>query len=391
MALASPPESPHRWRINRMQLQENLTGFAFILPAVTIISIFGLFPIGYALYMSLHRWRVRQGPFVGLENYARTLGDWAAAGIFALGFVLLLLAYWLASSVLKSPPLADWPERLLRKLPALVLVVLALIAIGYGWSGMMAAGDSRFLHSLIITVYYAFGAIPIQIALGLIIAAALYQNLKGQAFFRMMFFVPYIVPATAAAIVFARIFSSRETGFMNSALAFFELEPQRWLQDPRPITQALFGWNLEGFLAGPSVGLIVIILFGIWNYTGFNVVLFLAGLGGIPNELYEAAEIDGANKVQAFWNITIPMLSPITFYLSLIGFIGALQVFNTVFVMRTPQLLGSADTAGVVIFDTFFSRNQYGLATAQAVLLFVVILFITFVQYRILGRRVFSG
>ena len=339
----------------------------------------------------MHRWRVRQGPFVGLENYNRTLGDWQGAAVFAAGFLFLLLAYWLATTLLKSSPLAAWHERFVRKLPALLLVALALAAIAYGWGIMIDSGDKRFLNSLIVTVYYAFGAIPVQVVLGLIIAAVLYQNLKGQEFFRMMFFVPYIVPATAAAIVFGRIFTSRETGFMNSSLAFFGLEPQRWLQDPRPITQALFGWNLEGFFAGPSIGLIVIILFGIWNYTGFNVVLFLAGLGGIPTELYEAAEIDGANRAQTFWHITIPMLSPITFYLSLIGFIGALQVFNTVYVMRTPQLLGSADTAGVVIFDTFFSRNQYGLATAQAVLLFIVILFITFVQYRVLGRRVFSG
>jgi ABC-type sugar transport system permease subunit len=378
-------------RIDRMKVQENLTGFLFILPAVALIGLFGLFPIGYALYMSLHNWRVRRGAFVGLRNFQTTLGDWGAAGLFALGFILLLVAYWLGTDILKGSPLLSRSRRFVRKLPSILLAVGALLLIGFGWQQMMAAGDARFLRSLIVTVYYAVGAIPIQIALGLLIAATLYQNLQGQGFFRMIFFVPYIVPATAAAIVFGRIFSSRDTGFANSVIATLGFAPQRWLQDPRPITQALFGWNLDGFLAGPSVGLIVIIIFGIWNYTGFNVVLFLAGLGGIPRELYEAAEIDGANRVQSFWSITVPMLSPITFYLSLIGFIGALQVFNTVYVMRTPQLLGSADTAGVVIFDTFFSRNQYGLATAQATLLFIVILFVTFVQYRILGKRVFSG
>jgi multiple sugar transport system permease protein len=373
-----------------MKIQENLTGFLFILPAVALISLFGLFPIGYALYMSLHNWRVRRGAFVGLRNFETTLGDWGAAGLFALGFILLLVAYWLWNA-LKGSPWLSGIQRLARRSPALALTALALLAISRGWQQMIATGDGRFLRSLIVTVYYAVGAIPVQIALGLLLAAVLYQNLKGQGVFRMIFFVPYIVPATAAAIVFGRIFSARETSFANSLMTTLGLAPQRWLQDPRPITQALFGWNLEGFLAGPSVGLIVIILFGIWNYTGFNVVLFLAGLGGIPRELYEAAEIDGASRVQSFWHITVPMLSPITFYLSLIGFIGALQVFNTVYVMRTPQLLGTADTAGVVIFDTFFSRNQYGLATAQATLLFIVILFVTFVQYRILGKRVFSG
>lgn len=378
------------FRLNRTKLEENLTGYLFILPAVALIGLFGIFPIGYALYMSLHNWRVRQGPFVGLRNYQVTLGDWGAAGLFALGFLLLLGAYWLWEALKGSPWLSDI-QRLARRSPALLLTALALLAISRGWQQMMASGDQRFLRSLIVTVYYAFGAIPVQIALGLLLAAVLYQNLKGQGLFRAIFFVPYIVPATAAAVVFGRIFSARETSFANTVITALGFAPQRWLQDPRPITQALFGWQLEGFWAGPSVGLVVIILFGIWNFTGFNVVLFLAGLGGIPSELYEAAEIDGANKVQAFWHITVPMLSPVTFYLSLIGFIGALQVFNTVYVMRTPQLLGTADTAGVVIFDTFFARNQYGLATAQAIILFVVILFITFVQYRILGKRVFSG
>ncbi len=378
-------------RINRMKLEEQLIGFAFIAPAAILIGLFGIFPIGYAIYMSLHRWRVRQGPFVGFENYQRILGDLTGAALVVGGLLFILVAIWLWSDVLKVPPLASFGEGLLRKLPALALLGAAFYSIALGWGWMREAGDARFLRGVEVTLYYALGTIPVQIALGLLIAFMLYQNLKGQELFRMVFFVPYIVPTVAASVVFFRIFSSRETSFANTVLTWLGLEPLRWLQEPRPVSEVLFGWQLEGFWAGPSLALAVAILFGIWNYTGFNVLLFLAGLGNIPKELYEAAEIDGASPWQTFTTITVPLLSPITFYLSIIGFIGVLQVFNTVYVMRSPQAQGSMDVVGIVIFDTFFARNQYGLATAQAILLFLFILYVTLLQYRLFRRRVHSG
>lgn len=379
-----------RLRVNRTKLEEQLSGYLFILPAVGLIGLFGIFPIGYALYMSLHVWRVRQGPFVGLANYERLLGDTGGFALAVAGLLGILIAAWWWQR-LALPPLASWAQVLWRKLPALTLLVLSLWCVGSGWGAMRAAGDARFLRGIEITLYYALGTIPTQIALGLLIAFVLYQGLRGQEFFRAVFFVPYIVPTVAASVVFFRIFSSRETSFANTVLSYLGLEPLRWLQEPRPLTQVLFGWQLEGFWAGPSLALVVAILFGIWNYTGFNVLLFLAGLSNIPRELYEAAEIDGASPWQSFRHITVPLLSPITFYLSIIGFIGVLQVFNTVYVMRSPQALGSMDVVGIVIFDTFFARNQYGLATAQAILLFLLILYVTLLQYRLFGGRVHRG
>jgi multiple sugar transport system permease protein len=379
-----------RLRVNRTKLEEQLSGYLFILPAVGLIGLFGIFPIGYALYMSLHVWRVRQGPFVGLANYERLLGDTGGFALAVAGLLGILIAAWWWQR-LALPPLASWTQVLWRKLPALTLLVLSLWCVGSGWGAMRAAGDARFLRGIEITLYYALGTIPTQIALGLLIAFVLYQGLRGQEFFRAVFFVPYIVPTVAASVVFFRIFSSRETSFANTVLSYLGLEPLRWLQEPRPLTQVLFGWQLEGFWAGPSLALVVAILFGIWNYTGFNVLLFLAGLSNILRELYEAAEIDGASPWQSFRHITVPLLSPITFYLSIIGFIGVLQVFNTVYVMRSPQALGSMDVVGIVIFDTFFARNQYGLATAQAILLFLLILYVTLLQYRLFGGRVHRG
>ena len=125
---------------------------------------------------------------------------------------------------------------------------------------------------------------------------------------------------------------------------------------------------------GPSLALVSIILFGVWTFVGYNVVIFLAGLGSISGELYEAAELDGANRWDVFRHITFPLLSPVTFYLALIDFIGALKAFNHIFVMRSPLAQGTVNTASMVIFDTFYLANQYGYAAAQVVLLFLMIL-----------------
>ena len=178
---------------------------------------------------------------------------------------------------------------------------------------------------------------------------------------------------------------------VNIFLSWFGIPPQKWLFEPRGINEILFGVELEGFLAGPSMALVSIILFGIWTYVGYNTVIFLAGLGSIPSELYEAAEIDGGGKWNLFRHITLPLLSPITFYLALIAFIGTFKAFNHIYVMRVPSAQGTVDTASVTIFNTFYKANQYGYAASQAIILFVIILALTFIQNKVFGERVFYG
>ena len=208
----------------------------------------------------------------------------------------------------------------------------------------------------------------------------------------MMYFLPYITPIVATAVVFRTIFNPRDTSLANQVIGLLNIEPQKWLFESKSINALLFNLeNLEGFLAGPSLALISIALFGIWTYVGYNTVIFLAGLGSIPKELYEAAEIDGANQWNLFRNITLPLLSPVTFYLALIAFIGTFKAFNHIYVMRTPAALGTANVVSVSIFDTFYKANQYGYAAAQAILLFGIILVLTFAQNKIFGERVFYG
>ncbi len=384
-----------RRRRDRGRLQEWTTGYLFVLPACLVIGIFGLFPIGYAIYMSLFRWRVRKSGFVGLENYNRTVGDWWGALAFIAGILIILVAHWLWTDAFKS---RESGLGRFAKIFSSVVLLAAGVTIGLGWRAMMAAGDKAFLNGLIRTFYYGFISVPVQIGLALIIAYMLFQKIRGQELFRMLFFLPYVTPAVAGAAVFRTLFSPREERPVNALLGLFGIEPQRWLSESKPLSELFFGGfldriglELSGFWAGPSLALITIIIFGIWTYTGYNAVIFLAGLGGIPHNLYEAAEIDGANKAQQFMNITVPLLSPVTFYLTVLGFIGTFQAFTHLFVMRNPAARDAVDTASIVIFDTFWKRNNFSLAAAQSVLLFVVILVLTLLQNRIFGRRVFSG
>ncbi len=392
MTAARLPETSsgksHHKRIRWIDIQEHLTGYLFILPAVVIITIFGFFPIGYAIYMSLHSWRIRKGPFVGLDNYHKIIGDWGGALVFVIGFILLYLAYISWDRAFK----AHSDRSMLLRLGTAFLLIAAWLVIPVGWDRMMTAGDKNFLVSLPITLFYALSTVPAELFIAMVLAYILFQKIRGQEFFRMLYFLPYITPVVAAAVVFRTIFSPRETSLANIFLEFFNLPIQKWLFEPRSVTGILIGNpDIQGFLAGPSLALVSVAILGIWTYVGYNTVIFLAGLGSIPSELYEAAEIDGAGKFQLFRNITLPLLSPVTFYLALIAFIGTFKAFNHIYVMRVPSAQGTVDVTSVKIFDTFYKLSQYGDAAAQAVLLFVIILVLTFVQNKIFGEKVFYG
>jgi multiple sugar transport system permease protein len=374
----------HYWRA----LHEPFTGYLFITPAVILITLFGLFPVGYAAYMSVYHWRVRQGAFVGFGNYARVLGDLRAVGLLGASLLVLALVFWLGC--------LSWPFDRGRRGWRLLLIAVgfcsAVVGLSIGWTSMMAsAGDVRFLHALPTTFFYALGSIPLQMAIGLGLAVALFQNLRGTALWRAVFFVPYVMPTVATAMVFRLLFSERSTSIANQVVTWFGLAAQKWLAEPRPVLEVFFGLQLPAPWAGPSLALVTIIIFGIWTFVGYNVVIFLAGLSTIPPELYDAGQLDGANGWALFRYITLPLLSPVTFYLALIGFIGTFKAFNSIYAMRLPQAQGTVDTVSVVIFDTMYKANQYGEAAAQAILLFGLVVGLTYMQQRLIGARVFYG
>ena len=372
--------------MKRLQRREQATGILFILPALIIILIFGIFPIGYSVYMSMFNWLVTKGAFVGDKNYLLIFGSWQNFFILLAGVGLLVLAYWVWNNAFKT---LNNGEVIARVAGALIMILGGVIFIS-GWGQVAASGNKDFLDSLIVTVYYALGTVPAEIILGMVLAFLLYQDIIGKEAFRIIYFLPYVTPSVTTAVVFQIIFSLRETSIANIVIGWFGISPQKWRFEPKPILN-LLGIDWQGFFAGPSLALFTIMLFGIWSFVGYNTVIFLAGLGNIPKETYEAAEMDGATRGQMFQKITMPLLSPITFYLTLIGFIGTFKAFNHIYVMRTPSAQSTVVTTSLLIFDRFYKANQYGVATAQAIVLFLIILGLTLAQNKLFGERVFYG
>src|SRR5690606_15316002 len=175
MSLASAPQSaPRRRRATAQQRRDWLTGYLFVTPAALLIAIFGLFPIGYAIYMSLFRWRIRQGRFSGLDNYADVVGSgWGVLAFFG-GLFLIMASHWLWTDAFKR---VENGFRAAGKVLGALVLLGSGVAIGLGWGLMRESGDGRFLEGLERTVYYGFGSVPLQIVLALVIASLLFQKI----------------------------------------------------------------------------------------------------------------------------------------------------------------------------------------------------------------------
>ena len=180
-----------------------------------------------------------------------------------------------------------------------------------------AFSDPEMWHSLLVTATYSILSVPLQLGISLLLAYLLFQKIRGKAIYRVFFFMPYITATVASASVWAFLYSP-DKGLINEVAGKLGLPQLRWLMEPRGIFEVL-GKNLQIpiplELAGPSLAMLAIILYTTWVFVGYDTVIFLAGLGNIPNELYEAAKIDGASGWQLFRRITIPLLSPTTFFL----------------------------------------------------------------------------
>ncbi len=535
-------------------LRENLTAYLFILPASTIIFVFGLFPVAFAFFVSLYKWRRFPEEYRGMENYTRALGDFAYVLFMAIAIgiiiytAILLLKLWRRSTsgrkvwtllmpgllnaaalaafiywffvvlpfILEAPRRVprgragsrqafldeffnsfSFPESIEAANMMVIAIGLALVAsvitfwlikfkerpfymiqftfIGllliaaFGlihltvdaidqasatareadeelpiWSYIVLIGtgtallgtayglwryavrqhsDRRFLFAAVIammlligayllivqipqalkdadddmmqgfwvTVLYVLGTVPTQLFLGLFFAYRLFHIAQGKSIFRMLYFLPYITPFAATAVVFATLFSNRPLSVANRAVSMFGLDAQKWISEPTPINELIFSTDLPRWLEGPSLALLVIMLWSTWTYVGYDIVIFLAGLGNISPEYYEAAQIDGASGWHIFRHITLPLLSPTTFFLSLIAIIGTFQAFTQIWMMRQPAAYDAVDTVGVYLFTEVRSNNNLGYGSALAFVLFGVILIVTFFQNRIMGRQVFYG
>ena len=361
---------------------EQINGYIFILPAFLIISLFGIFPVFFGMYMSLHKWKVFKGRFLGFENYQKILGDISSFWIFILGLLIMIASYWVWS---------EYKDKMKNRIYCFVvsslILLVSLYLINISWANMMEKGDADFLNSLIYIFYYSFFAITTEVGLGLLIAFALYQKLKGKQFFQMILLFPYITPAVMGGAVFFIIFGKAENSILNEFIGFFGYDPQLWLFDKRKITEILFGIKIEGFFAGPSLALLTSILYGVWSYTGYYAIILLAGLSIIPSDLYEAAKAEGASRWQTFMKITVPLLMPIIFFLLLTGFINSFQAFNHIMVMKTSSAGETMDVVTIEIFDHFWDRVKFGYAAAEGVVLFIILNVLAVSQYVIFRKR----
>lgn len=210
-------------------------------------------------------------------------------------------------------------------------------------------------------------AVPIEIALALGVALILNQRLPGRNILRAIYFLPVVTSTVAASVVWAWIFQP-ELGLLDAILTPLGIGGQKWLTDPNLV-------------------LIPIGVVFIWQRIGFDMILFLAGLQAVPRNLLDAATMDGASRWQRFRNVTLPMLSPITFLVIVLAIIQGFQIFDQVFVMTSRTILGgvgrSASTITFHMYRSGFIETRFGYASAVALALFLIILAITLVQLRL--------
>ncbi len=229
------------------------------------------------------------------------------------------------------------------------------------------AADSAFWNALSNTLRLLAMVVPVGVALALGVAVLLNQPLAGRNIFRAAYFLPVVTSTVAASVVWTWIFQPRY-GILNSVLSVFGVGEIKWLTEP-------------------SLALIPVAVVAIWQRLGFDMILFLAGLQSIPSVLYEAAVIDGASAWQRFRHVTLPMLSPTTFLVVVLGIVNAFQIFDQVYIMtlRTVPggVSGSATTLTYFLYRRAFTNSEFGYASAVALVLFVIILIVTVIQLRI--------
>jgi multiple sugar transport system permease protein len=233
-----------------------------------------------------------------------------------------------------------------------------------------------FLPSLKNTVFM-FIELPLALALSLGIALLLNQKLRGMAFFRTLIYLPSVVPTVAASILWLWLLNP-QYGLVNKGLEALHLPGTEWLQSP--------------FWAKPAF-----ILFDLWAVGG-GMVIYLAALQGVPQHLYEAAEIDGASALQRTWNITIPAISPVIFFNLVLGVIGTFQYFTQTFLMTAPpgtsiQPGGPANSTlfySLYLFQNAFSYFRMGYACAMAWVLFLLTLLATLIVFKSSARWVYN-
>ena len=353
----------HEWACGKFpKLRKyELDGYFFLYPALSVIFLFHICPVFYSLVLSMHRGTAQDifKEFVFLEHYGKLLHD---------------RTFWL---------------------------------------------------SLKNTAWFAFGSVPLTIGFSLFIAMLLNRKIKGLSFYRTVYFLPVITSVAAISLVWRWVYHPQR-GVLNSVLRAGGYSGLDWLYEPRGIFDMtslwLFGarfseavrwlgmmilkpfimvigdlpstivWvfndALPGVAEGPSLAITAVIIMSVWKGLGYNIIIFLAGLQNIPNELYEAARIDGAGIWSQFRNITWPLLSPTTYFVLIMSTISSFQVFAQIFMLYAGNATDGSRVVVYYLFEKGFQTFEFGYASALAYVLFLIIFMMTYVQRSFVGEKV---
>jgi multiple sugar transport system permease protein len=260
--------------------------------------------------------------------------------------------------------------------------ILATLAISFTdwdlltppeWVGLTNFGElmetPRFWRALQNTLFYTLLSVPLGMAIALALAMGLDQAIRGIAWIRTMYFLPLVTSAVAVGLVWLWIYAPAG-GLLNVLLSTFGIPPQRWVSDP--------------FWAMPAI-----IVMSVWQGLGVNIIIFLAGLQAIPQEYHDAASVDGAGRWARFRGVTIPLLTPSIFFTGILSLIGALQVFDQVYVLARPDKpTNSTITLVYYIYEEGFSFFRMGRASAASWILFLIASGLTLVYFRLQRRWV---
>jgi multiple sugar transport system permease protein len=224
--------------------------------------------------------------------------------------------------------------------------------------------DPLFWHSLRVTIYYGALALPLGLVTGFSLSMLLNQKVPGVSVWRTIYFLPSVVAGVAVAIVWSRIFSP-QVGILN------------------PFLEDAFGIKAPGWFTDPSWAVPGLVIMSLWGVGG-GIIIYLAGLQGIPTSLFDAAKVDGANALQRFRHVTLPMMTPIIFYTLVLGLIGAFQYFTEVYVISGGS--GGPQRAtlfyNLYLYQNAFKYNEMGYASALAWVLFIIVLALTLLVFR---------
>lgn len=318
---------------------EGRYGWAFVSPAILIIGVFLVLPILLALYVSLSNWNGLGSPlgnssFVGGDNYAKVLLD----------------------------------------------------------SGLAQRDFGTAIRN---NVYYVLFVVPLQTALALFLAVQVNSRLlKARGFFRTAFYFPSVTSSIAITTIFIFLFTS--SGAVNQVIGWLGVNGPNWFADPSGIFanatggvpgDGPLGLSWAAWLSGPSVAMTVLIILAIFTTSGTFMLLFLAALQNVGQEIEEAASIDGAGPVRSFFSVTLPLLKPTLFTVLTLGLIGTWQVFDQIYLTGGGDPGKTTLTPAYLAYDTSFSNLKWGQGAAIAFILFGIIVVLTLLQRWVLRDR----